>query len=747
MFDTYRGLALDRFQQDAIEGIAEGEDVLVAAPTGAGKTLIAHYALEQALEQGKRAIYTAPIKALSNQKYRDLSLAYPGKVGISTGDVSIDADAPIVIMTTEIFRNTIFEDSERLGDVGWLILDEVHFLDDPERGTVWEETLIFSPPHVRVLALSATVSNLYEFSKWLEEVRDSTVRVVLEEKRPVPLKVYGCSTEGGVRPLEKIDQLRLRRGQRTRWSQKKGGARAYFQGAWKRVVQEVADREELPLLFFLFSRAACEELASACAEIDFGRSDETARQGRAEFRRLIAAFDVEPTHPEVRALEHLIQRGIAYHHAGVLPALKEVIERLFGAGYVSLLCATETFALGVNMPARAVAFEGIRKWNGQARVQLMTRAFQQMAGRAGRRGMDAEGSVYVTFNPQVEDPRMVTQVATGSVEPVRSQFNLSYGTLLNLYDRLGDKIFTACERSFAHFRAERQELGRAGRTGPHDRGRHRGKHKGKRDRRRGKDRGHPLRDEGRGRGRKAKGGRFKGILDQVRRKLDVLFELQYLDADGKCTGRGNFARAVFGHELQMAELVWSGAYDDLDAEQIAVLTAAVVFEPRKGVHYGGEDPRRILGKKVHRVATQAITNLAGLEETHGVKDPVPYLDWGISGLVWAWVNGEEFAKLRELTDASDGDVVRILRQTIQLLRLSVDPLRQERKRDLANRFRSAHSMLKRGLVDAEVQLRKGNELEAERLSGMGAVSSLGEVSGLGEVPGDDSGASIPNFGS
>lgn len=743
MLETYRGLTLDRFQQDAIAGIAAGDDVLVAAPTGAGKTLIAHYALEDALAQGKRAIYTAPIKALSNQKYRDLSLAYPGKVGISTGDVSIDADAPIVIMTTEIFRNTIFEDEARLDDVGWLILDEVHFLDDPERGTVWEETLIFSPLHVRVLALSATVSNLHEFASWLEQVRESTVRVVIERQRPVPLKIYGVTTEGQVRPLERIQELRQRRGRYPARRPRGQNLRAFFQGAWRKVAQIVADRGELPLLFFLFSRAACEELAEACVGIDFGRDPADGKRARAEFQRLISAFDVEPTHPEVRALGHLIERGIAYHHAGVLPALKEVIERLFGAGHVSLLCATETFALGVNMPARAVAFEGIRKWDGKARVQLMTRAFQQMAGRAGRRGMDAEGSVYITFNPEQEEPRIVTQVATGSVEPVRSQFNLSYGTLLNLYDRLGDKIFAACEKSFAHFRAERQVLGRAGRTGPHDKGKKRGKFpkgdKGGRGRRGRRHSEHPLRSSEAPPPKK--GGRFKGMLDQMRIKLDVLFELQYLDRDGKCTGRGDFARAVFGHELQMAELVWSGAYDELTAEQVAVLTAAVVFEPRKGVHYGGEDPRRILGKKVHRVATQAISRLASVEEEHGVQTPVPYLDWGISGLVWAWVNGEEFAALRELTDASDGDLVRILRQTIQLLRLSVDPLRKERKRDLAGRFRAAHSLLKRGLVDAEVQLRRGNELEAERVSTLGTVSSLGEI-----LRDDESGDSIPTFG-
>lgn len=720
MIDQYRGLHLDRFQREALDAIAGGEDVIVAAPTGAGKTLIAHYAVERALAAGKRAIYTAPIKALSNQKYRDLTAAHPGQVGIATGDVSIDPDAPAVIMTTEIFRNTIFEDPARLADVAWVIFDEVHYLDDEERGTVWEESLIFAPPGIRILALSATVSNLDEFAAWLGEVRRSTVRVVREERRPVPLTIYAGSTEGGIVPLEQARKLRVaKRTHKKSRQRRERNLQAYYQEAWRGMVTQVAVRGELPCLFFLFSRAACEALAMASSSEDLLASPAAGHAAREEFRRLVAAFEIDARDPAVRRLEWLVERGIAYHHAGILPALKEVIERLFSSGLLRLLCATETFALGVNMPARSVCFEGLRKFNGVARVPLKTREFQQMAGRAGRRGMDAHGAVFVTFDPNVDDPNVFTSLVKGQVEPVRSQFNLSYGTLLNLWQRLGDKLYEACERSFANFSLKRMRRsvhhedplpaappappGPAIPDLPHV------VRRGSRARRR--EEPPPPKRPGR---TGIVPGRFADVVEQVRVRLDILRELQYLDSADRVTDRGRFAMLVFGHELEMSELVWSGALDGLTADQLAVVAAAVVFEPRKGVYYGGEDPRRILGKHVYRQAAQAIDDLWRLEVARGVRQPVRPLDWSFSGVTWAWVSGAAFPELRELTDASDGDVVRILRQTIQLLRLSVRPLKELGRTELAARFREAHQRLKRDLVDAEWQLRRGAELEAER---------------------------------
>lgn len=828
MRETFRGLKLDRFQQEALDGIARDENVIVAAPTGAGKTLIAHYAIERALAEGRRAVYTAPIKALSNQKYRDLSEAYPGQVGISTGDISIDANAPVVVMTTEIFRNTIFDAPERVAEIAWVIFDEVHYLDDPDRGTVWEESLIFAPPSVRILALSATVSNLDEFADWMREVRNHPVRVTLEKTRPVPLEVFVSSTEGRIRPLARVDELRMsEREMRSRFRKRSKDLRRYYEQSQLDLVHEIAGRGELPLLFFLFSRAGCERLAAAVASReDLQSSGAAGKAARDELFRLADAFSLDLADPDLKNLVGMVERGVAYHHAGVIPALKEVVERLFGAGHIKLLCATETFALGVNMPARSVAFEGVMRWNGKARVPLMTRQYQQMAGRAGRRGIDESGSVYLTYDPFRDETRTVTAIVNGIVEPVRSQFDLSYGTLLNLYRRLGDELFAACEKSFANFSARRGGARPAGEESPRDDsaqgapgsdpapgsgesgaasaragsaqaggtvrrrasrdkrgssvyerarehsegesldrvegdrvegdrsegGRSEGGRRG-RDRRgkngRGSRRGRRERQEQRGgpgaagsRDQRRRRDRYESVVEQVRRKIGVLTELGYIDSKGQITRQGRFAMQVFGHELELSEIVFSRALEGLSAEQIAVVAASIVFESRSGVFYGGPEPQRVVGKQTHRLADKAVAGLVRLEEERGIKQGCKRLDWSLSGAVWAWVQGAEFSELRELSDASDGDVVRSLRQTIQILRLAVEPLRKMGEEALAEKFRAAQGLLKRDLVDAEWQLRRAAELERAGLSEADLIDSedeAGDESDEGAGP-DDAGS-------
>lgn len=724
--ETYKDLRLDRFQREAMEAIDRSENVIVAAPTGAGKTLIAEYVLEQVIKSGKRAIYTAPIKALSNQKYRDLVEQYPGKVGISTGDVSIDPNSPIVIMTTEIFRNTIFDDPERAADVAWVIFDEVHYLDDPDRGTVWEESLIFAPPSVRVLALSATVSNLEEFAEWVREVRNTPTTVVLETERPVPLTVFVRSTEGEVCPLAQVGSLRLNKNAFSRgMAARKRNVRRYYASANVKMVKEIAQRKQLPLLFFLYSRAACSALAEAVSDMDFLPNRQAKQAAEEEFKRLAASFELDTTDSDTAALLRLAGKGIAYHHAGILPPLKEVIERMFCAGHVRLLCCTETFALGVNMPARSVAFEGIRKWNGVARVPLKTREYQQMAGRAGRRGIDSKGSVYLTFDPFSDDPDLVTSMVKGKVEPVESQFNLSYGTLLNLYARLGDGIYTACERSFSNFKAlrsaekpDRTEKRRRGKR-EHERKRER---KGSSESGRWRE-GRHGRNHGKGRrGRRdrkepqapkpvAGPQRFKNVVQQVRIKLGILAELGCLDSDNQVTDQGRFAMQVFGHEMVVTELVWSGVLERISPTQIAVLAAAIVHESRPNVFYGGPSPKKVMGKDALKLANRVVGRLTELEEDRGVRQPSKLLDWSLSGTVSAWADGVDFTDLREYSDASDGDVVRVLRQAIQVLRLCVSPLRAMDRHSEAGKVKAAKDLLKRGLVDAEWQLRRAGDAE------------------------------------
>lgn len=782
---TYKGLVLDAFQIEAIDAIDRGEDVIVAAPTGAGKTLIAQHAIESALRAGKRVIYTAPIKALSNQKFRDLTIAFPGQVGIATGDVSIDPGAAAVIMTTEIFRNTLFDDPRRVAEVAWVIFDEVHYIDDAERGTVWEESLIFAPPGVKILALSATVSNLQELAAWLTQVRGNPVKVVLETHRPVPLDFFVASTQGQVRPLDRIHELRPKRkafDRRERRGDRPMSGRdrmRELERSWKRLVLTVSQRDELPLLFFLFSRDACQRLARACMGERLVRSRQARESAVAELNRLVDAFELDRSDPAVGELAQLLEHGIAYHHAGLLPALKEVVERLFDAGHIRLLCATETFALGVNMPARAVAFEGIRKFDGKQRLPLKTREFLQMAGRAGRRGIDTRGAVYITFDPNQDDPATVKHMALGRVEPVESQFNLSYGTLINLWGRLGEKLFEACEKSFASYRATHRNPGPpvvpVSRPAPEAaeppggvarRGGERAPKRSERPRRGGEpehplhakaaepEQGHGPRGRGRdddqddpragGRRRRGRPGRherqqareqrgprpdgpppapapfagrgggffrYRDIVTQVRRRLDLLRRVGCIDASGQVTARGRFAQQVFGHELVMTELVHEGLLDGLSPSQVAVVVTAVIFEARKGVYYGGPDPAKLVSINVYRGASRRTGELWQSEVDQDIRPPTKPLDWSLSGVVWAWTHGAEFAELRELTDASDGDIVRSLRQTIQILRLCQRPLTAANRNPLAHTFREAMGLLKRGLVDAEWQIRKGRELE------------------------------------
>lgn len=731
----YKGLRLDEFQRQAIEAVARDEDVLVAAPTGAGKTLIAEYAIERALREGKRIVYTSPIKALSNQKYRDFTQQYPGQVGITTGDVSIRPDAPALIMTTEIFRNTIFESPQRLSDISYVIFDEVHFMDDRERGTVWEESIIFAPESIRILALSATVSNLEELTAWISASRGREMKVIIERKRPVPLEVFLAHTEEGIIPCTKKALKAIHKPRRKGPRPRVPSIAERFRKNHRKLVKEIKARGELPCLFFLFSRGGCENLAESFLSEDFFAEKQDGADAVAAFDDLAEIYRLDPADLKVDLLRRLIARGISFHHAGLLPVLKEIIERLFSAGHVRLLFATETFALGVNMPARSVAFEGLTKFDGHGRVPLTTRQFLQMAGRAGRRGLDDRGAVYLTFDPLFDRPHVAEAITHGEVEPVRSQFNLSYATLLNLYRHLGSRIFQACERSFANFRD-----GRSPKTArrPKTKQRHRAFRRGanKRDQGRGK------RENGRGENDRG----YRGMIRQVEAKLDLLEELGYLDREAdnaldRLSAQGQFATQIYGSELQATELLFEGVLDHLSPEKLAVVFTALVYESRSDDRDAALNPRKILGKTVNRV-NAIVGGIHELERRYRVRDPSRTVDWNLSEAVWAWVHGEDFDVLRDLTAASDGDIVRTLRQAIQLMRMVSFPLIRGRDRHgpqwlkVGQRMGVAIDLLRRDLVDAEWQLRVEEMEEAESEDESG-VEEDSEAEGSSESRGQD----------
>ncbi|MBI4229823.1 MAG: DEAD/DEAH box helicase, partial [Planctomycetes bacterium] len=428
---------MDPFQRDAIDAIARGESVIVCAPTGAGKTLIAEYAVERALAAGERVIYTAPIKALSNQKFRDFTARFPGRTGILTGDVSIRPEAPLVIMTTEIYRNRLLEDPDRTF-AQTIIFDEIHYLSDQERGTVWEESLIFTPPGARILCLSATIPNLDPFHGWLRALRDEPVRAVATDVRPVPLRQFlflkgigAVSWEAVGRGFSHIPE------------------RIGRNAATVRLLREVADKGHLPCLHFAFSRRRCEDVAQTAAQVapvDPGRARALSRL----YRRLVRRYDLGD-HAEAVRMGRLVERGAAYHHAGLLPSLKEIVERCFTTGALPWLAATETFAMGINMPAATVIFDEVTRYNGVSVEFLSPRDYQQMSGRAGRRGMDTEGHVWVQVDPRDADPAPLRRALLGPPEPIVSRLNLGYATLLELRQRHGEAAEEVIGRSFAVF--------------------------------------------------------------------------------------------------------------------------------------------------------------------------------------------------------------------------------------------------------------------------------------------------------
>ena len=452
--------SLDDFQLEAIEALNQGHSVVVSAPTGSGKTLIGEYAIHRALAHGQKVFYTTPLKALSNQKLRDFREQFGAeRVGLMTGDLTVNREASIVVMTTEIFRNMLYAEAEAgddpLADVEAVVLDECHYMNDSQRGTVWEESIIHCPPVVQLVALSATVANAGQLTDWIEAVHGPT-RLVMSAFRPVPLQFSFCSAKGlhpllndegtGLHPNCKVWRApkgRNRRGPKTPRPPQPEAPPLGF------VVAQMAEREMLPAIYFIFSRRGCDK-----AVRDLGKVCLVTPQEQARIQERLDAF-VAATPEAVRDGGHddALLRGIAAHHAGVLPAWKELIEELFQQGLVKVVFATETLAAGINMPARSTVISALSKRTERGHRPLMGSEFLQMAGRAGRRGLDSQGYV-VTVQSRFEGVREAGQLATSPADPLVSQFTPSYGMVLNLLQRYElAKAKELVERSFGRYLA------------------------------------------------------------------------------------------------------------------------------------------------------------------------------------------------------------------------------------------------------------------------------------------------------
>jgi ATP-dependent RNA helicase HelY len=475
--------ALDRFQIESFDALDRGEHVVVAVPTGSGKTVVAEYGISTARHHAKRAFYTAPVKALSNQKYRDL-VAVHGEddVGLLTGDNSINGDAPIVVMTTEVLRNMIYGRSRLLHDLGLVVLDEVHFLQDSYRGPVWEEVMIHLPQHVRLVCLSATVSNVDELAAWITTVRGPTASIV-ERRRPVRLdneylvadrtndrlRMLPVFVDGHVnRDAVTLDESAVRgrpgrggearsRGKADRNGQQGSGRKVLAPPGRVETVELLERRQLLPAIFFIFSRAQCDAAAKACVDAGLDLVDAGERTA---IRAIVDARlgGLEPADLEVLGFQQFVtqlESGVAAHHAGMVPPMKEVVEACFVEGLVKVVFATETLAVGINMPARTVVIEKLTKFTGEHHERLTPGEYTQLTGRAGRRGIDELGTAVVLWSPWVRFDE-VAELAGSSSFHLRSAFRPTYNMAANLVRTYSsDDARHLLNLSFAQYQADR----------------------------------------------------------------------------------------------------------------------------------------------------------------------------------------------------------------------------------------------------------------------------------------------------
>jgi superfamily II RNA helicase len=636
----------DPFQQESIDYINEGYSVIVSAPTGAGKTAIAEHVIARALKRQEKVIYTAPIKALSNQKFRDFRSEGQDHVGILTGDVTINPRAQVLIMTTEIFRNKILEERTSLEPYSWIIFDEIHYLDDYERGSVWEESLIFLPEHMKVLGLSATIPNIDELAQWLEQIHQRPIKVVKESKRPVPLHFfYQCQGE----IYEDVSRL-VKEGFRTpEFRNPHHGKLPKFAHIRPSkptdLIEYLAQEEMLPCIYFVFSRRRTEYLAAEM-HFDFLSADEKKKITEL-YASLCELFDLKEE-ASAHKLRPFIERGIGYHHAGMLPTLKEVVERLFTSRLLKVIFTTETFALGINMPARTVVFDELRKYYGNGYGPLKTRDFYQMAGRAGRRSIDPEGYVFCRINPHFTSPEELNRILYNDPEKVHSQFNASYATLLNLYQRYGEELYDIYPKSFHYFQVRRYL--------------------------------------------------HKMAVDLLKAKVYILKQLGHI-RDNQVTEKGLFASKVYGYELMLSELYDQGILEELSQDELGILSAAIVYEPRKG-----SVKPELTGKirALESITKKVKRSLHKVERSGGIKDLSKRCHFHLAVAMEAWMKGKRFDEILQLTDADEGEVVRFFRMSIQILReIDETPVSPKLKEKI-------HRLLKiinRDVIDSEKQLR------------------------------------------
>ncbi|AQL02682.1 DExH-box ATP-dependent RNA helicase DExH9 [Zea mays] len=463
---------LDPFQAEAIRCLDNGESVMVSAHTSAGKTVVALYAIAMSLRNQQRVIYTSPIKALSNQKYREFKEEF-SDVGLMTGDVTIEPNASCLVMTTEIWRSMQYKGSEVMREVAWVIFDEVHYMRDRERGVVWEESIVMAPKNSRFVFLSATVPNAKEFADWVAKVHKQPCHIVYTDYRPTPLQHYVFPSGGDGLYLVVDEKGKFREDSFQKAlnalvpasdsaKKKENGKRQKFTMAGTsseesdifKMVKMIIQRQYDPVILFSFSKRECEFLAMQMAKMDLNEDDEKANIETIFWSAMDMLSDDDKKLPQVSNMLPLLKRGIGVHHSGLLPILKEVIEILFQEGLIKCLFATETFSIGLNMPAKTVVFTNVRKFDGDRFRWLSSGEYIQMSGRAGRRGIDLRGICILMVDEKME-PSTAKMMLKGSADSLNSAFHLSYNMLLNQMRSEDGDPEKLLRHSFYQFQADR----------------------------------------------------------------------------------------------------------------------------------------------------------------------------------------------------------------------------------------------------------------------------------------------------
>ena len=723
---------LDEFQKEACDYISAGKSVVVCAPTGAGKTVIAQHAIHCALKDNNRIFYTTPLKALSNQKYYDFSEKYGSEnVGLLTGDTSINRNAQIVVMTTEVFRNMLYGTNfgavaDNLKNVKYVVLDEVHYMNDEQRGTVWEESIIYCPTNIQIIALSATVANADELTAWINTVHSKT-ELVNTDFRPVPLKFFYFDSSQPDRILPMFTptgQLNKKiKPEKRLWGNKAKKQKSFV----RNVVKCLADQDMLPAIYFTFSRRKCDEQMEKCADLNLVSKGE-----QAKIRQIIDEYIAENPHLyNNKHIEYLIQ-GVASHHAGLLPAWKILVEKLFQQGLIKVVFATETLAAGINMPARSTVISSTSKRTDSGHRMLTASEFLQMSGRAGRRGMDEVGYVTVV-GTMFQTPEEVAELVLSDANPLESRFSPSYSMVLNLLQRFSlDEAKELILKSFGYFSSDsRLQPLIALRSSYDDEIKERtfvcpyklsdadmkeydkvrniyvqNRRTYKKVCKQEKSKNRPLSDDVKQFGKETKDLLYKmqnyrcdtcklykkhsknsEVIERInvrKNKLDkeierqrdifwnkflahrsVLYEFGYIKDDYPTQDGIMTSQIRSENELYLSEVIKSNILESLTPSQLAAVICALTTEDlRIDIPYlPFSQPVRKALNRIRDIRRR----VEKVQNTYQVEAPC-YINPYFTSLIELWVEGSEWETITEQVDMGEGDIVRAFKRVVDVLR-------------------------------------------------------------------------------